>query len=164
MSTIIRHGAADHFIRPDGVYRTGVIAPVTGYNPAQDVMSVAEMFTRGPYDFRQLNGMQLMDSPIKAWWLRLKASLSARFASKRAAQMMAIAASMPPAATNAGPQVAMTGLNPVGSASQMGPMINAEPSNRSAMLALIAANQMPEEWGNNALEMIAARWNNGYRR
>ena len=50
---ITRHGAGSHYVRPDRVYRTGVLQSMYGYSPQQDVMAVAQAFTTGPYNFMQ---------------------------------------------------------------------------------------------------------------
>ncbi len=42
-----RHGGASHFMRPDRVYRTGVLAPMVGYRPGPDVVSVTQAFVDG---------------------------------------------------------------------------------------------------------------------
>jgi len=49
---IARHGGESHYVRPDRVYRTGVLTPIVGYQPQQDVMAVAQAFTQGPYAFQ----------------------------------------------------------------------------------------------------------------
>lgn len=50
---ITRHGGSSHYVRPDAVYKTGVIQSIVGYSPQQDVMDVAAAFTQGPYAFQQ---------------------------------------------------------------------------------------------------------------
>ncbi len=60
-----RHGDASHYMRPDRVYRTGVLAPITGFSPQQDVMGVAAEFTQGPYAFMQGDNPGLGGAPIQ---------------------------------------------------------------------------------------------------
>jgi hypothetical protein len=50
---IARHGGSSHYVRPDAVYKTGVLQSIVGYSPQQDVMDVAAAFTQGPYAFQQ---------------------------------------------------------------------------------------------------------------
>jgi hypothetical protein len=69
MTTIAR----SHVMRPDRVYRTGVLSPMVGYTPQADVQSVARMFTQGPPLGMTLQG--LGGGP--AWWERLKARIAA---------------------------------------------------------------------------------------
>ena len=48
MITVDRHGGSNHFMRPDRVYKTGVLSPMQGYQPNQDVQAVAAEFTDFP--------------------------------------------------------------------------------------------------------------------
>ena len=50
MQTVTRHGGGSHFVRPDRVYRTGVLSSTMGYDPTADVESVAASFTQYPAD------------------------------------------------------------------------------------------------------------------
>jgi hypothetical protein len=52
MQTITRHGGGSHFVRPDRVYRTGVLTSTMGYEPHQDVEAVAAAFTQYPMDLQ----------------------------------------------------------------------------------------------------------------
>ncbi len=45
---ITRHGGEAHYVRPDRVMRTGVLASIFGYQPGADVQRVAQAFTQGP--------------------------------------------------------------------------------------------------------------------
>jgi hypothetical protein len=40
----MKHGIESHFVRPDRVYATSVLTPVTGYEPVADAMQVAARF------------------------------------------------------------------------------------------------------------------------
>jgi hypothetical protein len=50
MQVVERHGGGSHFVRPDRVYRTGVLTSTMGYDPGADVQSVAASFTQYPMD------------------------------------------------------------------------------------------------------------------
>jgi hypothetical protein len=52
-----RHGGGSHFMRPDRVYKTGVLSPMVGYNPGQDVQAVAYEFSTGPQSGMALSGL-----------------------------------------------------------------------------------------------------------
>lgn len=56
MQTTTRHGGGSHFVRPDRVYRTGVIASTMGYDPSYDVQQVAASFTQYPMDLAMPSG------------------------------------------------------------------------------------------------------------
>lgn len=163
MSTYVRHGAASHFMRPDRVYRTGVIPPVTGFNPAEDVMNVAAEFTRGPYTFQQLGSAQLLGNlPL---WERVKLRVAAWRARKHAAKFAAaVANAVAPTPPPAGPMVTDTGINPNGTASQMAPQINPAIATRVALLQSMATKNLPQQWAPNAQAMISARWNGNWGR
>lgn len=50
MQVVTRHGGGSHYVRPDRVYRTGVLTSTMGYQPGQDVQAVAAAFTQYPID------------------------------------------------------------------------------------------------------------------
>jgi hypothetical protein len=50
MLTVERHGGGSHFVRPDRVYRTGVLQSTMGYDPTADAQSVGASFTQYPMD------------------------------------------------------------------------------------------------------------------
>jgi len=52
MQTITRHGGGSHFVRPDRVYRTGVLTSTMGYDPTSDVQDIASAFTQYPIDMQ----------------------------------------------------------------------------------------------------------------
>ncbi len=161
MSTFVRHGAGSHFMRPDRVYRTGVIAPVTGFNPAEDVMSVAGEFTKGPYAFRQLDGSITLMGGL-GFWDKIKLKIATWRASKNARRFenaAAIARVTEPVMPPAGPMATNVGLVPNGTAAQMAPQINPAFNTRVALLQAMAQQNMPSQWSANAQEMIASRWN-----
>lgn len=88
----IRHGGGAHFMRPDRVYATGVLSPMTGYQPQHDVNAVTREFTQGPTLGLQLQGLGAMPGPIARWWFNLKARIAAR----RAQRLMQTPAAPPP--------------------------------------------------------------------
>jgi hypothetical protein len=172
MSIYFRHTDANHAVRPDRVTRTGVIPPLVGYSPQQDVMAVAADFTRGPYMFTQdstdptsargiagLGVPQLMgiptlmgvpmlmgwsSNPFKQMWLRFKANS----ATKKIANALHIRA--------------LQGLGsavPNGPASAMAPQLVPMMGGRVELLSMIAAKNFPTDWSDNAMETIQRRWN-----
>lgn len=65
MQTITRHGGSSHYVRPDRVYRTGVLTSIVGYQPNQDVEAVAASFTQYPIDLQPagMNGLRGFGGP-----------------------------------------------------------------------------------------------------
>src|SRR5262245_50399703 len=96
-----------HYLRPDRVYRTSVLSPMTGFQPGMDINATARDFVIGPYTGMQLSGLRgpgIFDR-LKGWWQDVKA----RAAAGRAAMMtpphaVAVAPPAPPA-TAAQPSV-----------------------------------------------------------
>jgi hypothetical protein len=66
MQTVDRHGGGSHFVRPDRVYRTGVLTSTMGYDPGADVQSVASSFTQYPMDLRVPSGLSGLGSYLGA--------------------------------------------------------------------------------------------------
>lgn len=69
-----QHSDSAHYLRPDRVYRTSVLAPMTGYMPGQAVQAIAQDFTQGPYRGMSLSGLgqaSAMDR-LKNWWEGVK--------------------------------------------------------------------------------------------
>jgi hypothetical protein len=73
-------GLGNHVLRPDRVYKTGVLSPMVGFRPGEAVMATADAFTKGPYTGMQLSGLRglrgLAES-IGAWWDNVKARAQA---------------------------------------------------------------------------------------
>lgn len=67
-----RHGEAAHYVRPDRVYRTGVVVATSGFQPNQDVQAVAQAFTDRP--------LSLPLSGPGDWWERAKTKMRLMFA------------------------------------------------------------------------------------
>lgn len=78
----IRHGDGQHFMRPDRVYRTSVLAPMVGYQPQADVQAVTMAFTQGPDRGMMLQGLGAMPGPIQRFLARLQAWIAERKARK----------------------------------------------------------------------------------
>ena len=84
-------------LRPDRVYRTGVLSPMDGFRPGQAVMVTADRFTSGPYTGMQLSGLRGLGFRLSTWWEGVKA---------RAAAGRAGYASLPAAPTAMAPTAA----------------------------------------------------------
>jgi hypothetical protein len=93
----IRHGGGAHFMRPDRVYRTGVLAPMMGYQPQYDVNAVALEFTQGAARGMMLQGLGAfsMPGPIQRFFMRIKAAV----AQYKAEKLMQAAARSPGSAS-----------------------------------------------------------------
>jgi hypothetical protein len=169
MSIYFRHTDANHAVRPDRVTRTGVIPPLVGYSPQQDVMAVAADFTRGPYMFTQdstdpasargIAGLgaagvpQLMGVPtlmgvpmLMGWSSNPFKQMWLRFKANSATKRIMKAVGLGAAVPN-GPASAM--------APQLVPMM----AGRVGLLAMIAQRNFPTDWSDNAMETIQRRWN-----
>jgi hypothetical protein len=85
----MRHGESIHFVRPDRIVRTGVLSPIVGYQPQNDVMMVTQEFVSGPSSGMQLSGYGFGAShsggvfgAFRRFGLRVKAMVAARKAQK----------------------------------------------------------------------------------
>lgn len=131
-----------HVMRPDRVYRTGVLAPMVGYQPSYDVQANAQAFTQGPPLGTMLQGLRGF-GPFARLRLRAKAWI----ASKRANAFVAAgtAGLYGPGA----PQVV---------AQQVAPQMQAQ------MLMLMHLPARGSSTGGDAAYEIARRrWNEYYR-
>jgi hypothetical protein len=98
MQTITRHGGGSHYVRPDRVYRTGVITSTMGYDPNSDVQDVAAAMTAYPMDlptpasmsFGGLGGFGAFGASM-GFLQRAKLRFEAWKARKRAQQYMTAA-------------------------------------------------------------------------
>lgn len=84
---IERHGGGSHYMRPDRVYRTSVLAPMVGYQPDADVMAVTQSFADGSNFMMAsapLGGLFGFGAPgpLKRLGLRIKAAFAAAKARK----------------------------------------------------------------------------------
>lgn len=88
MQTVTRHGGGSHFVRPDRVYRTGVLTSTMGYDPGADVQDVAASFTRYPMDLSLLpTGLSGLSGGLFA---KMKLKLAAWRARKAMQQMQGL--------------------------------------------------------------------------
>lgn len=80
-------GGLGHTLRPDRVYATGVISPMTGFRPGEAVMSTATRFTQGPYTGMSLSGLRGpgLVARVQAWWQGVKARASGMMPAPQAA-------------------------------------------------------------------------------
>lgn len=85
MQVVEKHGGGMHFVRPDRVYRTGVLSPWFTFSPGQDVQAVASEFTQ-----RSMN----LGAPRSGLLDRMRSGLSSL-----RARVMGKAAPMPSVAT-----------------------------------------------------------------
>lgn len=92
MATLVRHGGERHYVRPDMVYRTSVLAPMAGYHPRADVMAVTAAFTQPSIVGLQTGLAGLgQANPIKRLGLRVRAAIAdvqAKIAARRARKLM----------------------------------------------------------------------------
>jgi len=102
MATILRHGGEAHVVRPDRVYRTGVLTSIVGYQPQADVQAVAASFTLGPPSGTQLSGLRGPTTRLGAWFENVKANLKAQFGRAQVA-VAVVPAAGPPAPQAPGP-------------------------------------------------------------
>lgn len=64
MQVIEKHGGSSHFVRPDRVYRTGVLSPWFNFAPGQDVQAVASEFTQRSMNLSGPSGLTLLGSGL----------------------------------------------------------------------------------------------------
>lgn len=108
MTTFMRHGGEAHVMRPDRVYRTGVLSPMVGYQPQMDVQSVAMSFTQGPplgTDLRGFGSDGSVMGNLRVRWELFKARAKAGTGKFRA-MMMTPAMPKPAAPSQVAPQQA----------------------------------------------------------
>ena len=155
---ITRHGGSSHYMRPDAVYKTSVLRPMTGYIPQQDVMNVAMDFTQGPYMFMQgsmpAQGQGVAGPQVKlmgvwppsswGWLANLKARLDL-WRAKRAAAKAGMSGLM--------------GLIPYGPAQWAAGQVVPLPSQRMSMLTAMAQKDMSSHFADQNTDAIMARWN-----
>jgi hypothetical protein len=166
---IARHGGESHYVRPDRVYRTGVLTPIIGFQPQQDVMAVAAAFTQGPYYFQQgapVSSDMSTASPgvagprvtllggsfgavqnlglLQKLWLRFQAWKSRKNAQKVLATT----------GVNG-----LFGLTPYGPAAWAGNQLFPNQGDRMAQLVAIAQKNQPSTIGMNNTDAILARFN-----
>jgi len=157
MALIIRHGDSAHSMRPDRVYRTGVLSSMFGWNPHGDVQAVASSFTSGPPSGMGLGGLRGLGAagPFQRFGFRIKSW----FAANKARKFMA-------AGGTAGMPIAAPGGhgsgNRYGSAVHEARMIAPQIAQQFQMLAHLAPNAGggPQV---AAYEAATRRWNSYFR-
>lgn len=153
MTMIMRHGGGSHYIRPDRVYRTGVVSPSYGYQPEADVMSVAEAFTVGPYQFQQYANSGMAGYGLRAagpgFFKGLVLKIKAKIAAKNAAKMMAVTRGMN----------GLGHVNPFQQAMMLGPMVVPAMSGRVEALMQMATARMPDQMATPVGAAVMNNWN-----
>ena len=62
MQVVEKHGGVSHFMRPDRVYRTGVLSPSATFSPGQDVQAIASEFTERSMNLSGLGSARPMNA------------------------------------------------------------------------------------------------------
>lgn len=99
-------GDASGMVRPDRVYRTGVLTPIVGYQPGQSVQAVANAFTTGPQAGLQ-GPMSGFWSKVSTWWQGVKAR--AKAGSQQVVALLPAAVQQSPVPTANTPQLSPAG-------------------------------------------------------
>ena len=142
MSTVIRHSGASHAMRPDRVARTGVLAPIVGYQPQADVQMVAAEFTGGGLSGAGTGLFQRLAARSRAW-----------FASRGAARAMAVSTTTSSSQQPAPQQSAPPASPAAQQANQVAPQI-------AAQMQMLQA--IPDDGPEQAITAQAARWNGAW--
>ncbi len=58
LGSVDQHGETSHYLRPDGVYMTGVVQPTAGFQPVRDSEMIAAEFAQGQLSPGALNGVR----------------------------------------------------------------------------------------------------------
>lgn len=148
---IARHGEASHYMRPDRVYRTGVLAPMAGFSPQQDVMGVAAEFTQGPALFMQGDNPGLGRPPIQ--FLGFGAPISnLGFLQKAWIKFTAWRTRMQ------AKKFGFSGLDPFGPQDWAGGRVVPMANERAEMLMQMQAHNQPQIFAARNTDQIAMRW------
>jgi len=160
MTTMVRHGASSHYLRPDAVYRTSVIQPMGGFVPQRDVMAVARSFTQGPYMFMQGassvtpgQGVAGLFGPRAQVHLMGLAAANMGFFQKLKMRYQAWKA------RRAMGMQGLRGFYPYGPKAWAGPMAVSLPANRMAMLVAMQEKDQPMQIAENNTNVLMQRWN-----
>lgn len=186
---IARHGGDSHYVRPDRVYRTGVLSPIVGFQPQADVMAVAREFTQGPYAFQQGSAGTMVASgvagprvtllgglggPVQLFGSRVTLLGGLRDVSNLGwVQRTYLKLKAWFAARKAGAVVsaagvhglgisttrALNGLIPYGPAQWAANQVMPGPNNRMQMLVAMQAKNQPETIGMNNSDALLQRFN-----
>ena len=161
MQTATRHGDGAHYVRPDRVYRTGVLASVMGYQPDQDVQDVAASFTAYPMDLRLgLSGLGAGQGFLQSLGARIKAFFQG---APRALPVMAL----PPAPAQQTMASVATGLftpDPTAAAggmayAQIGEQVVPFAFGQNALVANLVSGGLPERLAASQGAVSWHRWN-----
>ncbi len=152
-----RHGEAGHYVRPDRVYRTGVIVSTSGFQPNQDVQLVTASFTEGAPNLglQGLFGAEGNVSFFKKLALRAKAMFAAP-----ARPMVPMAPMVPPGAAHAAP-ASMHNRFEYGTAyAQVGTQLGPQAMSKLGMLAQLNRGSVPKAIANAQVATSMERWDN----
>lgn len=152
---IVRHGGESHVVRPDRVYRTGVLAPIVGYQPGADVQAVAAAFTLGPPSGTVLSGYGLGNVGLIT---QLKLKIQSWIATAKAKKMMQVADAAGSAGVAPAPQAP-------GPSTQAAAQVLAPDQAGRAMAVWNRVNPMPGPMDINSAARVMAwrRQNSLYR-
>lgn len=113
ISMLGQHSDSAHYLRPDRVYRTSVLSPMTNFRPGQAVQAIAQDFTQGPRLGTTLRGLgqASVGDRFRLWWADVKARISGAMTAPTAIAPAALpAASQGPVAASV-PQVHSPGAS-----------------------------------------------------
>lgn len=157
-----RHGEAAHYVRPDRVYRTGVIVSTSGYQPNQDVQLVTASFTEGSPNLGLRGGLFGAFGAagnigfFKKLGLRLKAMYARR--SPMAAPRVPFVA--PPGAAHASPASIHNRFEYGMAYAQVGTQLTPQAMSKLDMLAQLNRGSVPTAVANAQVATSMERWDN----
>jgi hypothetical protein len=187
---IARHGGSSHYVRPDVTYRTGVIPSIVGFQPQQDVMAVAQMFTQGPYAFQQgsagtmiasgvsgLRGagvagpqIKLFGPPIQflgisslGWFQRIYLKVKSWAANRKATKVLnasGIHGAFRYGRASVASRAMLSGIVPYGPRAWAANQVMPSVNDRVQMLVAMQQKNQPREIAQNNAAVIMQRWNN----
>lgn len=158
-----KHGAEDHFLRPDGVYITSVLQPTVGYDPVGDAQAVGARFVApmglaGPKATAWRARRRGLRGPVvdglRARWQMFKARIKANLQSHQFLLTTGTAPSSAPVITvNTSPSAAAdpsavggpAGQTPAGAAAAVYAAAPGDPASQGAMTTSVA--MAPQETG-----------------
>jgi len=147
MQTVERHGGGSHFVRPDRVYRTGVLSSTMGYQPGADVQSVAASFTQYPMDLSLPSGLGAVGVGVIE---KLRLRFMAWKSRKKAKAFM-----------QGPPMVAQTAaFMPGGAYAQVGEQYSPQMLMKEQMVALLTQGTLSPEYAQAQAQTSLNHWNN----
>ena len=157
MQVIERHGGASHYVRPDRVYRTGVLAPTANFAPGQDVEAVAAAFTERSMN---LSGMLGDASPLN-FAQKMKLRWDAFILKMRVKKAIKAGASVPAAGTDTQLHERQAHQSHDGIAyMQMGARVAPSMAGQVQMLAHMTGGTLPSSVAQAQIATTMERWNN----